>query len=141
MTFRNLLADTLRTLWTHKLRTFLTMFGIAWGIVSIMLMVAASEGLRVGQTKVAENFGKDLMIFMAGRTSMQVGGQRAGRAIRWEDNDYRFVEREATACRYVMPELGNSSSVYSRYNSASLLVTGSLPPFADIRSIPVAEGR
>ncbi|MBM3746941.1 MAG: ABC transporter permease [Acidobacteria bacterium] len=141
MTFRNLLADTLRTLWTHKLRTFLTMFGIAWGIVSIMLMVAASEGLRVGQAKVAENFGKDLMIFMAGRTSMQAGGQRAGRAIRWEDTDYQFVEREATACRYVMPELGNSSPVYSRYNSASLLVTGSLPPFADVRSIPVAEGR
>jgi putative ABC transport system permease protein len=141
MTFRDLLVDTLRTLWAHKLRTFLTMFGIAWGIVSIMLMVAAGEGLRVGQQKVAENFGKDIMIFMAGRTSMQAGGLRAGRAIRWEDSDYRFVEREATACQYVMPELGNGEQVHSSYNNASLLVTGSLPPFADIRTIPVAQGR
>jgi len=141
MTFRDLLGDTLRTLWAHKLRTFLTMFGIAWGIISITLMVAAGEGLRVGQQKVAANFGKDIMIFMAGRTSMQAGGLRAGRAIRWEDSDYRFVEREATACQYVMPELGNGAPVHSSYNNASLLVTGSLPPFAEIRTIPVAEGR
>ena len=39
MQLRDLFLDTLRTLWTHKLRTFLTMFGIAWGVVSIMLMV------------------------------------------------------------------------------------------------------
>ena len=124
MTFRDLLGDTLRTLWAHKLRTFLTMFGIAWGIVSITLMVAAGEGLRVGQQKVAENFGKDIMIFMAGRTSMQAGGLRAGRAIRWEESDYRFVEREATACQYVMPELGNGAPVHSSYNNASLLEIG-----------------
>ena len=85
MSFRDLLLDTLRTLWAHKLRTFLTMFGIAWGIISITLMVAAGEGLRVGQKKVADNFGKDIMIVFAGRTSMQAGGMRAGRAVRWED--------------------------------------------------------
>ncbi len=42
MSFRDLLADTLATLWAHKRRTFLTMFGIAWGIISITLMVAAT---------------------------------------------------------------------------------------------------
>ena len=77
MVFRDLLLDTLRTLWGHKLRTFLTMFGIAWGIVSITLMVAAGEGLRVGQLKVSEGFGRNVMIVFAGRTSMQAGGVRA----------------------------------------------------------------
>ena len=48
MTFKDLLRDTLQTLWSHKLRTLLTMFGIAWGIISIILMVGAGEGLRVG---------------------------------------------------------------------------------------------
>jgi putative ABC transport system permease protein len=141
MTFRDLLLDTLRTLWAHKLRTFLTMFGIAWGIVSITLMVAAGEGLRVGQQKVADSFGKDIMIFFAGRTSLQAGGVRAGRAIQWEDTDYRLVEKEAPACQYVMPEQGNGAPVHSSFNSASLLVTGALPPFAEIRTIPVSEGR
>jgi hypothetical protein len=58
------------------------MFGIAWGIVSIVLMVAAGEGLRVGQAKVSQNFGRDVMIIFAGRTSMQAGGVAAGRRVR-----------------------------------------------------------
>jgi putative ABC transport system permease protein len=141
MSFRDLLADTLRTLWAHKLRTFLTMFGIAWGIISITLMVAAGEGLRVGQKKVADNFGKDIMIVFAGRTSMQAGGTRAGRSVHWEDTDYLLVQREAPACGHVLPELGNGQIVRSAYNSGSLGVNGSLPAFAEIRTIPVAEGR
>src|SRR5271154_7435167 len=84
MNFRDLLRDTIHTLWAHKLRTFLTMFGITWGIISITLMVAATEGLRVGLRHNAESFGKDIMIFFAGRTSMQAGGMRAGGGIRWD---------------------------------------------------------
>ena len=48
MVFRDLIRDVFQTLWAHKLRTALTMFGIAWGVISIVLMVAAGEGLRVG---------------------------------------------------------------------------------------------
>ena len=142
MVFKDLLTDTLRTLWAHKLRTALTMFGIAWGIVSITLMVAAGEGLRVGQQRVAESFSKDVMIVFAGRTSLQAGGMRAGRKLQWDAGDYRSVQEESPACRYVLPELERSSTpLRSRYNNASLTVTGSLPPFAEIRSIDVAQGR
>ena len=80
MTLRDLFRDVLRTLWAHKLRAFLTMFGIAWGIVSIVLMVAAGEGLRKGQEEQARNLGKDVMIVFHGRTSLQAGGTHAGRA-------------------------------------------------------------
>jgi len=48
MSFQDLLRDTLATLWAHKRRTMLTMFGIAWGIISITVMVAAGEGLGKG---------------------------------------------------------------------------------------------
>ena len=80
------MRDTLATLWAHKRRTLLTMFGIAWGIISITLMVAAGEGLGHGIRKQQENFGKDVMIVFAGRTSMQAGGSRAGasRCIGWK---------------------------------------------------------
>ncbi|HEV8385184.1 MAG TPA: ABC transporter permease [Candidatus Acidoferrales bacterium] len=141
MVFRDLLSDTIRTLWTHKLRTFLTMFGIAWGIISITLMVAAGEGLRVGQVKQQENFGKDIMIVFAGRTSLQAGGLRAGRRVWWEDTDVVPVKRESPDCEYVLPELGNNAPVRSSYNNATLLITGSWPPFADLRTIHVGEGR
>src|ERR1700693_932771 len=141
MDFRDLLSDTLRTLWAHKLRTFLTLFGIAWGIVSITLMVAAGEGLRVGLENNTRTLGKDIMIVFGGRTSLQAGGQRAGRRIRWMDTDYAAVEQEAPACQYVLPELGNDVSMRSLYNSGTLLVSGSLPAFSYVRSIDVAEGR
>jgi len=141
MVFRDLLRDTTRTLFAHKLRTLLTMFGIAWGIVSITLMVAAGEGLRVGQAKVAESFARDVMIVFAGRTSLQVGGLKAGRRVQWTATDHLAIQPQAPSCGYVMPELGQTAPVRSAYNSGSLTVTGSMPDFAWIRSIPVGEGR
>ncbi len=142
MIFTDLLLDTLHTLWAHKLRTFLTMFGIAWGIVSITLMVAAGEGLRVGQQRQQETFAKDLIIFFNGRTSMQAGGLRAGREVKWQAADVAAVQQGAPACRYVLPELERDSlKVRSLYNNASPTVTGSFPPFAEVRSVKVERGR
>jgi putative ABC transport system permease protein len=142
MILRDIFTDVYRTLMAHKLRTALTMFGIIWGIVSIVLMVAAGEGLRVGQAKVSSQFGKDIMIVFAGRTSLQAGGLRAGRRVRWEDSDAAALEKEATDCRYALPELGRDEvRITSRFNNAALLVTGSYPPFAEVRSINLAEGR
>jgi len=132
----------LRTLWAHKLRTFLTMFGIAWGIVSIVLMVAAGEGLRKGQEDQTRNLGKDIMIVFHGRTSLQAGGTRAGRAVRWVKGDVGVLQQDAPDCEYALPELEQDSiRVHSNYNNAALTVTGSYPPFAYIRSLDVAEGR
>lgn len=142
MILRDLIGDVLRTLWAHKLRTFLTMFGIAWGIVSIVLMVGAGEGLRVGQAKVAETLGKDVMMVFHGRTSTQVGGTRAGRAVHWEDQDIPVVQAESPDCQYAIPELEQETvQIHSNYNNAAFLVTGSYPPFGEIRSLNVAEGR
>ena len=142
MVLRDLIGDVLRTLWAHKLRTFLTMFGIAWGIVSIVLMVAAGEGLRKGQEDQAKNLGKDIMIVFHGRTSLQAGGQRAGRAVHWEDADVPFIKAESPDCEYVIPELEQDTvRTHSAYNNAALLVTGSFPEFGDIRSLTVGQGR
>jgi putative ABC transport system permease protein len=141
MTFRDLLRDAVAALWAHKRRTLLTMFGIAWGIISITLMVAAGEGLGRGIQKQQENFGKDVMIVFSGRTSMQAGGLRSGREVHWMEDDYKEVAKESPACKYVMPELGNNLKVHSAFNSGDLDTVGSLPPFTEIRSITVAEGR
>jgi putative ABC transport system permease protein len=141
MSFQDLLKDTIATLWAHKRRTMLTMFGIAWGIISITIMVAAGEGLGQGIQKNQESFGKDVMVIFSGRTSMQAGGARAGRAVHWMEEDYIQVAKESPACKYVMPELGNQAQVHSLFNSGTIPVVGSLPPFTEIRSITVAEGR
>lgn len=141
MTLKDLFVDTIQTLWAHKLRTALTMFGITWGIVSITLMVGAGEGLKVGQEKVAASFGKNLLILFGGRTSMQAGGTRAGRSIRFKADDHLKIAPYCPGCEHIMPELGSVLKVQSSFNSASLNVTGAFPAFAEIRSIDVAQGR
>jgi putative ABC transport system permease protein len=141
VSFRDLLRDTLVTLWAQKRRTLLTMFGIAWGIISITVMVAAGEGLGDGIQKNQQTFGKDVMIVFSGRTSMQAGGARAGRQVRWMEDDYQYVAAEAPACKYVMPELGNDVQGRSLFNSGTIPVVGALPPFSEIRSVTPAQGR
>ena len=142
MVLRDLIGDVFRTLWAHKLRTFLTMFGIAWGIVSIVLMVAAGEGLRKGQAEQSRNLGKDIMIVFHGRTSLQAGGTRAGRTVHWDDSDVQAVQAEGPDCQYAIPELEqNDVRTHSNYNNAAFLVTGSYPEFGDIRSLNVGAGR
>jgi putative ABC transport system permease protein len=142
MVLRDLIGDVFRTLWAHKLRTFLTMFGIAWGIVSIVLMTAAGEGLRKGQEEQTRNLGKDIMIVFHGRTSLQAGGARAGRMVHWEDADVQAVQSEAPDCEHAIPELEQQDvRTHSNYNNAAFLVTGSYPEFGDIRSLTVGQGR
>jgi putative ABC transport system permease protein len=142
MVLRDLIGDAFRTLWAHKLRTFLTMFGIAWGIVSIVLMTAAGEGLRKGQEEQTRNLGKDIMIVFHGRTSLQAGGTRAGRMVHWEDADVQAVESESPDCEYAIPELEQETvRTHSNYNNAAFLVTGSYPEFGYIRSLNVGQGR
>ena len=142
MTTGDLIRDVFRTLWSHKLRTFLTMFGIAWGIVSIVLMVAAGEGLRKGQEEQSRTLGKDIMIVFHGRTSLQAGGTRAGRLVRWQDDDVTALNTGAPDCQYAIPELEQETvRTHSNYNNAAFLVTGSYPEFGEIRSLNVSEGR
>jgi putative ABC transport system permease protein len=142
MILRDLIGDVLRTLWAHKLRTFLTMFGIAWGIVSIVLMVAAGEGLRKGQEEQTRTLGKDILIVFHGRTSMQAGGARAGREVHWEDDDVPAVQTGSPDCEYAIPELEQETvRAHSSYNNAAFNVSGSHPPFGYIRSLDVGDGR
>jgi putative ABC transport system permease protein len=142
MTLADLFRDVLRTLWAHKLRAFLTMFGIAWGIVSIVLMVAAGEGLEKGQEAQARNLGKDVMIVFHGRTSLQAGGTQAGRAVHWDDSDLPVVQAETPECQYAIPELEQDTvRAHSNFNNAAFTVTGSHPQFAYIRTLDVGQGR
>ena len=129
MTLGDLFRDVLRTLWAHKLRAFLTMFGIAWGIVSIVLMVAAGEGLRKGQEEQSKTLGKDVMIVFHGRTSLQAGGTQAGRLVHWEDKDLPVVQAETPDCQIRIPELEQETVLaHSDFNNAAFEVTGSYPP-------------
>ena len=79
MTFLiEILLQTLRDIWAHKLRSALTMFGISWGIASIVFMIAIGDGFKVGYRNLLNEMGTDIIILWGGRTTLQAGGQRAG---------------------------------------------------------------
>lgn len=142
MTLRDLIRDTIQTLLAHKLRAGLTMFGLIWGVVSITLMAAAGDGFREGQRQVAAQFGENIFIVFGGRTSLQAGGVRAGRPTMWSIYDHKALIPQAPSCEFILPELTRGNvAVRSDYNSATLLISGSQPPYQRLRALPVAEGR
>jgi len=75
MTLSEILRQALATFLTHKMRTFLTMFGIVWGIASVIILVGLGRGFSVDQKKHMQTLGKDLVIMWGGRTSSQVGAR------------------------------------------------------------------
>src|SRR5688572_14893772 len=72
------LLQSFQNLRANKLRSILTMFGILWGVVSIVVLSAMGEGFRRGNDHVLREFGKNIAILWGGRTSLQAGGERAG---------------------------------------------------------------
>jgi len=141
MNLLDILKQTLATLRGHKMRSFLTMFGIIWGIASVILLVGLGLGFSKDQKKRMETLGKDLVIIWGGRTSSQVGGLAAGRPITLNIDDARLIKKEAYFVKAVSPELQRNVSEVSQFNSAARQVSGVWPAYQDFRSIILAEGR
>src|SRR5579872_941527 len=69
-TLIDIVRQSLATLWAHKLRSFLTMFGIAWGVSSLLLLVGLGEGFRSGQARQLSNLGQDIMFSSPGASRL-----------------------------------------------------------------------
>jgi putative ABC transport system permease protein len=138
---REIAGQTLRNILAHKLRSFLTMFGIAWGIASVVLMIAIGDGFKVGYREQLKTLGTDIIIIWGGRTTHPVGDQRAGRPIRLTSEDAWAIERECYLIRHVTPELTRTIEVSSAFNAGVFTVSGIAPIYQQIRSQTLAEGR
>jgi putative ABC transport system permease protein len=135
------ITQVFQNLRANKLRSFLTMFGILWGVISVVILSATGEGFRRGNQHVLEELGRNIAIVWGGRTSMQVGGERAGRRILLTIDDVRALQRESSMIRVVSPEINRGASVKSVYNAASLQIHGVEPQYQDIRTIDIEKGR
>src|SRR5437868_7913762 len=102
---REALVQSLQNLRANKLRSCLTMFGILWGMVSVVVLSATGEGFRRGNETVLRELGKNIGIVWGGRTSLQAGGVRAGRVIRLTLDDARALEADSSMIAVVSPEL------------------------------------
>src|SRR5947208_6022881 len=139
---REAILQSFQNLRANKLRSFLTMFGILWGMISVVVLSATGEGFRRGNDKVLRELGKNIGIVWGGRTSMQAGGERAGREIRLTLDDARALAAESSMIAVVSPELERGSvRVKSAYNAANARVSGVEPQYQDIRTIELEYGR
>jgi putative ABC transport system permease protein len=141
MNLLEIFRQAVSTFRAHKMRVFLTMFGIVWGIASVILLVGLGRGFSADQKKRMKTLGKDLVIVWGGRTSSQVGGRAAGREISLTIDDARIIRDECYLVKNVSPELRRTVPEVSSFNSANRGVVGIWPSYQDFRSLILSEGR
>jgi putative ABC transport system permease protein len=139
---KELISQTWSNLTANRLRSFLTMFGITWGVISIVLLSGVSTGFQRGNTVVLRELGKNIVIIRNGRTSKQAGGERAGRIIRLDINDVRALRERSKLIESVTPELMRGGvQAKSSFNASSTQLSGVWPVYQTIRTIEVDKGR
>jgi putative ABC transport system permease protein len=138
----DIFAEIFGTLWAHKLRSFLTMFGIAWGVGSLLLLVGLGEGFRTGNQRGLSEYGENIMFLFPGRAPAVAGSMNSAREYRLTYQDYLDIRKESPHIRAVTPVLTtNDVHAVSEFASASGQLTGAEPQYNGIRFLPLKLGR
>src|SRR5277367_52969 len=135
-------AQIFRTLWAHKLRSFLTMFGIAWGVGSLLLLVGLGEGFRSGNKRNLSEIGENIMMLFPGRAPAVAGSMNSARQYRLTYQDYLDIRKEAPHVKTITPALVTDNvNAVSEFASASGQLDGVEPQYGQIRFLPLKQGR
>lgn len=135
-------AQIFRTLWAHKLRSFLTMFGIAWGVGSLLLLVGLGEGFRSGNQRNMDEYGKNIVFLYPGRAPVIAGSMNSARYYRLTYEDYADIVAHAPHVLAAVPVLfSRDIHAISDFTSANGEVTGVEPQYNQIRYLPLKQGR
>jgi putative ABC transport system permease protein len=138
----DIIRQSLATLWAHKMRSFLTMFGIAWGVGSLLLLVGLGEGFRSGQARQLATLGQDIMFTFPGRISAVPGSLQSGQTYHFTYSDYLAIKNEARTLRAISPVINREDiRAVSDYGSTNGQVFGIAASYNEIRTVPVGVGR
>jgi putative ABC transport system permease protein len=140
-TVLDIFAQIFRNLWAHKLRSFLTMFGIAWGVGSLLLLVGVGEGFRSGNKRELAEFGKDIMFLFPGRAPSVSGNMSSARAYLLTYQDYLDI-RQAAYVRNACPVISRGDlHEVSEFATGSGEIMGTEPHLNEISYLPIKDGR
>src|ERR1035438_2125891 len=135
-------AQIFGTLWAHKLRSFLPLFGIAWGGGSLLLLVGLGEGFRTGNKRNLSEYGENIMMLFPGRAPAVAGSMNSARQYRLTYQDYLDIRSEERRVKAITPVLvTNDVHAVSEFASASGQLTGAEPQYNGIRFLPLKLGR
>ncbi len=139
--FRDLLQEAYAAMRHNRRRTALTMLGMAWGIATVVMLLAYGNGFGQACANIFANFGNKLVIVVPDRTSMQAGGQKAGELVRFTLDDLDTLTTNLPQINQITPEVGKQCSVQYDNRVFTFPVSGNNPNVELVRSLKMGQGR
>ena len=137
---RSLFEQAYEALRYNRRRSFLTMLGMAWGIATVVLLLAYGSGFENGLWAAFRSFGTNLVFIFPGRTSMQAGGTKAGSQVRLTINDVDYIRSEVPLLKRMSPEAFKQCTVSYETRAANYAVSGVYANYPRMRRMEFAEG-
>src|SRR5467141_1295166 len=138
---RDLLHESYNAMRHNRRRTALTMLGMAWGIATVVMLLAYGDGFGRACANIFANFGTKLVIVVPGRTSMQAGGQKAGNLVRFTQDDIETLTTNLPQITHITPEASKQASIQYDTRVFTWAVTGNDPDVLSIRALKLEQGR
>ena len=139
--FRDLLQEAYTAMRHNRRRTALTMLGMAWGIATVVMLLAYGDGFGQACANIFANFGTKLVIVVPGQTSMQAGGQKSGVAVRFTQEDVDALSTNLPQITHITGEVAKQANVQYENRNFTFPVSGNEPNVFDIRSLKLGQGR
>jgi putative ABC transport system permease protein len=139
--FHDLLQEAYGAMRHNRRRTALTMLGMAWGIATVVMLLAYGDGFGRACANIFANFGSKLVIVVPGRTSMQAGGQKAGVLVRFTQDDVETLTTNLPQITHITPEVSKQASIQYDTRIFTWAVTGNDPNVIDVRALKLGQGR
>jgi len=139
--FRDLLQEAYGAMRHNRRRTALTMLGMAWGIATVVMLLAYGDGFGRACANIFANFGTKLVIVVPGRTSMQAGGQKAGVLVRFTQDDVETLTTNLPQITHITPEVSKQASIQYDTRVFTWAVTGNYSNVIDVRALKLRQGR
>jgi putative ABC transport system permease protein len=141
---RDLLNEAVGAMKHNRRRTALTMLGMAWGIATVVILLAFGSGFERAIGVIFSSWGTDVIGAFPGRTSLQAGGAKAGSEVRLQLADVEFIRNEVPMVKGVTPIFDRYNGVTIQHDTrtfTNLLFTGVYPVYERIRGYSIATGR
>src|SRR5260370_35215636 len=141
MPLKDIVVQGWESLMRNRLRSALTLLGIVWGLVSVVILVAYGGGLGNRVFNAFLGLGNDVVIMEPGQTSMQAGGERAGRRIKFTYDDVQAVRDQVPIARNVSAESDNGLGYKINNRVISVMTKAIEYPYGAMRKLEVEDGR
>jgi putative ABC transport system permease protein len=140
-----MLKDILGQAWEamifNRRRTAITMIGMAWGIATVVLLLAYGAGFSRAIEAIFAEWGTNLIGTFPGRTSEQAGGEKSGVKVRFTEDDVDRISASVPEIIHISPQAQKDVTVQNDLHSYSWTVNGVRSYFNEIFKLDLDQGR